>query len=123
MPITFMDNTGDGITTPLINVNVNMPDGNGGTLLISGYVQLVGGAVVTITGSPISWPAAPASVPPLYCNINVDAGNNGVATAQTSTVADPAPLNATSLIVYRATAAPTNTDSALNPNQSEPDNG
>jgi len=98
VPITTTNVTGDGFTTPMLRVSVELPD-SGSVLGIQGTVQLAGQPTVNVSGSPLAIPPVPGSGSTFW-NVQVDA-NTGVATIQTSSIADPAPITPTSLIVFR----------------------
>ncbi len=119
MSVTIGTTTGDGISAPLICTAVELPD-SGTTVNISGYVQLVGGQPVDLTGTTVTMPAAPGSGS-TYWNINVDAGNGGATTVQTSSVADPGALNTTSLVIFRQRLDVGQIDPALVSTDSTPD--
>lgn len=110
MPATISNFTGDGVTAPRLDTFVQLPD-TGATVLISGAVTPIGGPQVPITGSPLTMPTAPGSGS-IFWNIQVDTGT-GAATVQQSTLADPAPISTTSVVVFRQTLAVGNTDAAL----------
>ena len=116
MPLTVSNTTGDGVTSTLIDLDIELPDAPG-TLLIAGSVTPVGQAAVAVTGGPLAIPAAPASGSVFY-NVQVNT-STGVASVQQSTTADPA-VQANSIVAFRQTLAPTSTDPALVP-ESTPD--
>jgi hypothetical protein len=60
MPQTITNNTGDGVIADQIASNIQMPD-TGSSVLVGGQVHKVGNPAVAITGSPLTFPAAPGS--------------------------------------------------------------
>ena len=110
MPLTVINQTGDGTVAALIDTAVTLPD-SGSVVQIDGRVTPPGGATVQVTGSPLTMPAAPGSGQ-IFWNIQVDTGT-GAASVQQSTTADPAPISGTALVVFRQTLGATSTDPAL----------
>jgi len=117
MPLTVTNQSGDGATATLLDVTLQMPD-MGTVVGIIGRVQTVGNPAVTVTGSPLAIPVAPAAGSVFY-NVQVDS-TSGAATVQQSTTADPAPISPTALVVFRQTLGTTSTDPAITPD-STPD--
>jgi hypothetical protein len=60
MSRTISDISGDGISTPLIRFSMMLPE-TGAIVPITGSVESVGNPIVTLTGSPITVPIAPAT--------------------------------------------------------------
>ena len=117
MPLTITNQTGDGATVDFEDYSIQLPDA-GTAVQITGRIQKVGGASLTVTGSPLTIPAAPGSGSIFY-NIQVDT-TTGAATVQQSTSADPAAINANSRVVFRQVLGTTSTDPATTP-ESTPD--
>ncbi|GAC1610326.1 MAG: hypothetical protein NVS3B26_16480 [Mycobacteriales bacterium] len=117
MPMTVVNQTGDGITVPLLDVQFQLPD-TGTSLPLVGRVQRVGSPSQAITGSPLTIPAAPAAGSVFY-NVQVDV-TSGAASVQQSTSADPALINSNNVVVFRQTLGTTSTNPALTP-ESTPD--
>lgn len=109
MPLTIINQSGDGSTATLLDVQLQLPD-SGTSVPVVGRVKTVAGAAQTVTGSPLAIPAAPASGSIFY-NVQVDT-TTGAATVQQSTTADPAPINANNVVVFRQTLISTSTDPA-----------
>lgn len=118
MPVTRTEASGDGINAAIVNYAIALPDTNGGSVLITGYVQQPGFSTQSITGSPLTAPVAPGSGS-LYWNINVDY-TTGAVTVQSSVSSDPLPT-ATGLILYRETLTATTLVTDIDPTQSTPD--
>ena len=118
MGLTIGTISGDGVTAPVINVNVELPDA-GTTVGISGFVQAVGQQKINLTGTTVTMPAAPA-IGSTWWNIQADTGG-APTTVQTSATADPAPLAATSLVVFRQRLDAGVIDPALVATDSTPD--
>ncbi len=112
MSLTVTNQSGDGATATLLDVTLQLPD-TGTVVGIIGRVQMVGNPAVTVTGTPLAIPVAPATGSVFY-NVQVDSGT-GVATVQQSTTADPAPISQTALVVFRQTLGTTSTDPATTP--------
>lgn len=112
MSLTVSNQSGDGVTADFIEVYVQLPDA-GTSVLITGRIQAVGAASVSVSGSPLTIPAAPAAGSVFY-NVQVDSVA-GLATVQQSTVADPAPINAASRVVFRQVLVPASVDPAVTP--------
>ena len=118
MGLTIGTITGDGVTAPIINTNVELPDA--GTVVgISGYVQAIGGKPVDVTGTTVTMPAAPGSGSTFW-NIQVDTVT-GATTVQTSASADPGPVAASTLTIFRQRLDAGQTDPALVTTDSTPD--
>ena len=111
MPQTITNLTGDGVVDDLYDVTLALPDAGTAVTIIGRIVPMGTTTNVTITGSPLAIPAAPASGSVFY-NIQVDSVT-GLATVQQSTVADPAAITGTAKIVFRQILTPTSTDPAL----------
>jgi len=117
MPLSITSQTGDGLTADFLDISLTLPD-SGTSVAITGRVQPVNGASVTVSGGPLTIPAAPASGSVFY-NVQVDSVS-GVATVQQSTTADPAAIPGTARVVFRQTLTPSSTDPATTP-ESTPD--
>ena len=110
MPLTTSNYSGDGITAVKVDTYIQLPD-SGTVVNVQGSVTAPGSVPATITGSPLAMPAAPGSGS-TYWNIQVDTGT-GVATVQQSASADPPPISATAVVIFRQTLVPSSTDPAL----------
>lgn len=117
MPVTASSQTGDGIVADFVDFDLVLPDA-GTAVAVSGRVQPVGGASVNVSGSPLTMPTAPASGSTFW-NVQVDM-LSGLATAQSSPTADPAPVSLSARVVFRQTLSTTSTNPALTP-ESTPD--
>lgn len=60
MGMTIGNQSGDGLKSPLVNVTIAFQD-SGQSVAILGQVQAAGGALASITGSPLVAPVVPGS--------------------------------------------------------------
>jgi hypothetical protein len=117
MPLTISNWTGDGVKDPIIATSIQLPD-SGTSVIIDGAVTPTGGPAVTVTGSPLTAPAAPGSGS-VYWIIQVNT-STGAATVKQSTVAMPA-ADSGNQIVFAQTLIPATTDEAANATDVTPD--
>ncbi|GAC1406104.1 MAG: hypothetical protein NVSMB60_25790 [Mycobacterium sp.] len=111
MPMTVSNATGDGILTPLIQCSIELPD-TGTAVTFAGQAQNVGGALMPLTGSPITIPTAPASGNTYY--VLQAAYATGAVTMKQSASAPPT-ADAGNVIILTQTLGTTSTDPALVP--------
>lgn len=116
MPLTIINRSGDAVHDTFLDTVVVLPD-SGGSVSVSGAVQPAGaGALVPITGSPLTAPSVPGSGS-TYWNIQVDA-ITGAASVQQSNSADPAALLSSDgvtpqAVIFRQTLAAGSSSSSL----------
>lgn len=119
---------GDGVVDDRLMIGVQLPDTNGGNLLVNGMIQVVGAPADYLTGATLATPSAPATGV-IYWNVQVDPYTpGGTPSIQQSISAPPSALASADgnpahvqRIVYSMMLTPTTTDPALDPNASSPD--
>lgn len=109
MPITISNYTGDAVLTNQVATSIELPD-SGTSVTITGTVTSAGGSQVSVTGSPLTAPAAPGSGS-IYWVIQVNL-STGAATIKQSTSSMPT-ADAGNIVVFQQTLVSGNTDSAL----------
>lgn len=110
--MTISNSTGDGVTSVKLSTAIALPD-SGTSVAVAGTVlDPAVGTQQTITGSPVTIPAAPGSGN-IYYVIQV-ATATGAATVKQSTSAIPV-ADAGNAMVFQQTLVPTSTDPALTP--------
>ena len=117
MASTISDVSGDGVLTNLIQLNISLPDTNGGNIVVAGQVKAVAGLLQAVAGA-VAFPVAPASGS-IYFIVEVNLVNGVVALLQ-STVSTPVP-DANNIMVLSDILTATTTDLAQNPNFVTPD--
>ncbi|GAC1502544.1 MAG: hypothetical protein NVS1B10_07340 [Candidatus Saccharimonadales bacterium] len=119
MPTTYTNLTGDGQSANLIQANIQVPD-SGYSVSITGVVQVVGQSVVSITGSPLTFPSAPASgIINVIIQIN---STTGAASIKQNTTAGTFPTpDAGNIQVFQTVLGTTSTDLALDASNQTPD--
>ncbi len=120
MPLTASVTSGVLGATNFWDLDLEVPDGNAGNLLIGGTVTALNGATLNVSGSPLAMPAAPGSGI-LYVNVQIDV-TTGIAVMQSSATADPALVSGNAEVVYRTQLTSTTLDPALDSTQATPDN-
>lgn len=118
MSATFTNYTGDGLTTNMIQVNIALPDTNGGSVLFAGRIQPAGGASISITGSTV-FPPAPATGS-IYLLVEANLSTGGLTLLQ-STTSMPV-LDTNNILVFSDILTSSSTDIAQDPNEVTPDN-
>lgn len=113
MPMTISNYSGDGTSSVNIDSYIQLPD-SGTSVLVAGSVNPVGtSGALTITGSPLTMPAAPGSGS-IFWNIQVDT-TTGASTVQQSTSSDPVAIDGNNVVIFRQTLISTSTNPALTP--------
>lgn len=111
MPLTLSAAAGDGVLTPALRVNMQLPD-TGTSIAVQGSYQgtLVGSnpqgvqPVINFNGSPVSSPGVPGGGSNFWiCQVNT---TTGALTVKTSTSAYPLP-DAGNIVVFEQTIAST----------------
>ncbi len=82
MPITISNQTGDGVSAPLVQSGIEIPD-SGTSVLVSGQVQAPGSPAVPLTGSPVAIPAVPGTGTTFYI-LQANTGSGAVTVKQSS---------------------------------------
>lgn len=119
MARTISNGTGDGVTADLINVSIQLPD-SGNSVAIGGRVQKVGQTIQTITGSPITFPAAPGAGI-INVVIQVDY-TTGIASIKQNTSAGTMPtVDANNLQVFQTVLQTTDSVLSLDSDNITPD--
>jgi hypothetical protein len=119
-----VESSGDGISTDLIRITISLPNRAGSQdTMIQGYVQKVGNALVTVSGSPIALPAAPASGS-VYYIVQIDwtsgTATSGQASVKVSNSGYPSP-DAGNIQVFAQTLTAANPNPGSDMTLSTPD--
>lgn len=118
MGVTVQYVEGNGVQDDQLAISVQLPDANGGNLIVAGVVQPTGGASDSLTPTTIAMPAAPATGS-IFLNVQVDPYIvGGTPTIQQSIAAPPAALPSADAIsghVMRIVYSETLTSTSTNP--------
>lgn len=114
---TLSNFTGDGVNNPLIQLNIALPDTNGGTITVVGVVQATGGSKVNVNGT-VTAPAAPGSGS-IYFLVEANT-TTGALTLLQSTSSMPA-VDPGNVLVFSDILTTATTDLAQDPNEVTPD--
>ena len=117
MPITISNSTGDGVMSPRIDTDIELPDTGTGVSVV-GTVTPAGGATVSVTGSPVAAPATPATGL-VYWAIEANLTTGALAVIQSTTGAPT--VDAGCIILFLQTLAPGQTSDTLAGADSTPD--
>lgn len=117
MPKTLTNQTGDGVSSPLIQANIELPD-SGQSVKVVGAVQAVGASLVAITGSPVTAPLPPGSGLTGWM-IQVHTGTGAASVkSQASTVPVP---DVSNVLIYSDVLGPADANLAVDPDSVTPD--
>jgi hypothetical protein len=118
MSKTISVTSGDGVTSTLIQLSIQLPDA-GTSVVLGGIIFAPGaGPAVTINGSPLTIPATPAAGS-IYYIIQVNL-TTGTATVKQSTSVVPT-ADANNQTIFTDSITTTDVDPALNVQASTPD--
>ena len=117
MPITISNSSGDGLTSPRIDTDIELPD-SGTSVTVVGVVQPAGGANVNLTGSPVAAPSPPASGL-TYWAIEANLTTGALAVIQSPSA--PPAADAGCIIIFLQTLSPGQTNDTLAGSTSTPD--
>lgn len=119
MPRTNVNLTGDGVTATLLLTNIQLPDA-GSSVLINGRIQVPASAALDITGSPLTFPAAPgAGIINVIIQVNTATGAASIK-QNTSPGVFPTP-DAGNTQVFQTVLQTTDTNLALDADNVTPD--